>query len=199
MAGVFSGGGFDRLLGADAELDPSLRALVGTLRAKGDGGTDIGVGGAGDRASLRGGGGDVEGVGDIDGWGPGREPGWGEHDGFGDKPSGEMVGIASEPVIVGTLTAREVDEVVKRHLRRVRHCYQRELQREPALAGKLTVRFTIASDGSVSRARIQDDTLGNDAVDRCVVSRFYSMTFPKPRGSSKGVVLVNYPFVFAPG
>ena len=40
-------------------------------------------------------------------------------------------------------------------------------------------------------------TVGSKAVDSCVVSRFYKMQFPEPKGG--GIVIVSYPFIFSPG
>ena len=90
-----------------------------------------------------------------------------------------------------------VDAVIRRHLQSIRYCYQRELQREPSLAGKITVRFVIANDGSVSNVSTKSSTLGNAEVEGCINNRFYKMDFPKPKGN--GIVFVSYPFLFSPG
>ena len=100
-------------------------------------------------------------------------------------------------MVMGSLSAEQVDTVIKRHLSQIRFCYQRQLPRDPHLAGKVSVRFVIAGDGSVSLAKIHDSSLGNAEVERCMVDRFFRMTFPEPLGN--GTVIVKYPFLFTPG
>ena len=79
----------------------------------------------------------------------------------------------------------------------IRYCYQRALQQSPGLGGKVVIGFSIARDGSVSSARTKTSSLKHPEVEECVVGRFLRMQFPTPRGG--GVVMVSYPFLFAPG
>jgi outer membrane biosynthesis protein TonB len=58
-------------------------------------------------------------------------------------------------------------------------------------------RFVISRDGSVSGAQVKSSTLNDPALESCVGDVFMSMQFPKPKGG--GIVIVSYPFVFAPG
>ena len=73
-----------------------------------------------------------------------------------------------------------------------RGCYQRAL-RTGGAEGKLNVRLSIGSDGSVCNAAATNDSLGNAMVTQCVVGKFRSRTFPKP---DQGCVVVNVPFNF---
>ena len=110
------------------------------------------------------------------------------------KPEGRLPPVASAPVVMGAMDRSGIDAVVRRHLNQIRYCYQRELNRDPELAGKATVRFTIAADGSVSRAEVGGSTLGNASVERCLEGRFLRFRFPAPQGG--GEVAVSYPFHF---
>ncbi len=65
----------------------------------------------------------------------------------------------------------EVSEIVNNHNSTVQYCYQRELKRNPELKGKLVVRFTIGSNGSVKEAQIISSTLNNESVERCILNR----------------------------
>jgi len=56
--------------------------------------------------------------------------------------------------------------------------------------------FTIASTGAVVASVVQSSTLGNSAVESCVVNAARGWEFPKPMGG--GLVIVSYPFVFTP-
>ncbi len=106
--------------------------------------------------------------------------------------------ILSEPeggvVIVDGFDRDLIRQVVHAHRAQVRYCYERELQRVPSLAGKVGVRFVISPDGTVRSAQVDDSTLNNATVERCLLSRVASWTFPKPKAG--GVVIVTYPFVF---
>src|SRR5688572_26920238 len=102
----------------------------------------------------------------------------------------EIVGPES-----GGLTAQAIDRVIKASAGIFRACYQKELNRTPNIGGKLVVRFTIASDGSVSKAAIVSSTVGSKVVDQCVLRNIRRLRFPAPGAVSH----VNYPFLFAPG
>ena len=105
--------------------------------------------------------------------------------------------MIDDPLVVGAIDRSLVDEVVRRHLNQLRYCYQRELTRQPTLAGKVVVHFTISKDGSVSSSRIKTSTMNYQPVESCMVRQFLRMQFPKPKGG--GFVVVSYPFLFSPG
>ena len=92
---------------------------------------------------------------------------------------------------LGTL----IDQVVKQHLSQYRYCYQRELQKDHTLGGKVTLKWIIASDGTVSSASVKRTTVGNSAVTSCMLNVARRMQFPSPKG---GIVIVSYPFLFSP-
>ena len=48
-----------------------------------------------------------------------------------------------------------------------------------------------------SPAGVKSTTLNNGAAEKCISDRFYQMQFPEPKGG--GIVVVSYPFIFAPG
>ncbi|MBW1880694.1 MAG: energy transducer TonB [Deltaproteobacteria bacterium] len=118
---------------------------------------------------------------------------------------GGFLGIRSEGAldIDGTLRTEsdaalsrdEIEAVIKRHRTHIRYCYQQQLATEPRLAGKLTVRFVIAGDGTVSSASIVSSTLNHAEVESCVTKKAMRMEFPAPKGGE--VVKVNYPFIFS--
>jgi hypothetical protein len=177
------------LLG-DAGLSDALRAGVGSLI--GAQGSRFGTG-LGNRGPGLGGGGEYEGIGGLGTHGPGT----GDRDlGIG-KVDGEIGTSSKEIVMVGNIDKALIDEVVKRHLSQIRYCYQRELVHNPALGGKIVVKFTIGSDGLVTSAAPRTSSLGNSAVEQCIAGRFLRMSFPAPMGG--GMAIVSYPFLFSPG
>lgn len=76
-------------------------------------------------------------------------------------------------------------------------CYDAGLTRDPTLAGRIEIRFTIAPDGSVSAATVSTNTLSDEAVGKCTAKAFARWTFPKP--SDGGVVQVIFPLSLEPG
>lgn len=92
-------------------------------------------------------------------------------------------------------SALVVREIQKR-LGQIKSCYERELRRNPTLAGKVSVEFTIQESGSVSGARAVENSTGDAAVASCVVGVISRFRFnPGPEGGS---VNFRYPFVFEP-
>lgn len=99
------------------------------------------------------------------------------------------------PEVDGSLDSGAVARVVQSRMRMVQDCYNRELKRDPNLAGKIEIEFTIGEDGSITDARVSSNQMGSDAVATCIVGRIRRWRFPKPDGGS---VTVNFPFIFTP-
>lgn len=179
------GGGLGDLAG----IASNLRGFAGSP------GPAIGsLGGRG--SSLEGGGGGIGTNGPI-----GRIGGNGTEHAYASGPGKRPGAIASvrtgTSTLVGSLKRSEIESVIHQNLNSIQYCYRRRLQRDPGLSGKLVVKFTVGKDGSVSSASVKSSSLTDAAVGSCVVDRFKRMDFPAPRGG--GMVLVSYPFHFAPG
>ncbi len=158
-------------------------------------GEQYGSGGLGSRGSGLGGGGTAEGLGGLGTRGRGSgASGYGSGGGyFGSKAATPNL-KSGTPAIEGQLDASVIDSVIRRHLAQIRYCYQRELNKDPSLSGKIVVKFTIAADGTVSDATIDSSTMNSEAVESCLCGRFLRFVFPEPEGG--GIVVVTYPFVF---
>jgi hypothetical protein len=107
------------------------------------------------------------------------------------------------PVIhvgVGTVSGRLPPEVVQRIVRqnygRFRMCYENGLRSNPNLTGRVTARFVISREGSVSNVANGGSDIPDSGVVSCVVQAFYGLSFPTPEG---GIVSVSYPILFSPG
>lgn len=179
--------------GLSADITGGIGGLIGAK------GTQIGSGGLGARGSGIGGGGTAEGLGGLGTKGTGSgSSGFGQGGGnFGQKGEGGIAGVGGDPIVIGALDRSLIDEVIKAHMSQIRYCYQRELTKKPDLGGKIVVKFTIAKDGSVSSASTKSTTMNNPAVEQCIEGRFMKFMFPQPKGG--GIVIVSYPFLFAPG
>jgi TonB family protein len=198
LEGTHAGSNFgrDSAIGSDA-----LTALDGlTSGAEGEArGTD----GLGTFGPHHGGGGTADGTIGIGDWGafrpggpggPGHGPGWGSGPAArlpGRRPT-EIVGAPPPVRVIGSLDKSIIRRVIRSHLNEVRFCYEKELMRAAALAGRITVRFTIGANGAVATSGVEASTLGNVAVERCVTDAVRRWEFPRPEG---GVVMVSYPFL----
>jgi hypothetical protein len=186
----------DQALGATGMNADTMSGIGGLIGAKG---TQMGSGGLGGRGSGLGGGGTADGLGGLGTKGRGSgASGYGSGGGnFGKKGEGGIGSIGGDPIILGALDKSLIDAVIKRNMNQIRYCYQRELTKNPALGGKITVKFVIAKDGSVSSATTKASTMGSPAVEGCINGRFMRFQFPEPKGG--GIVIVSYPFIFSPG
>jgi len=95
--------------------------------------------------------------------------------------------------VQGNIDREAVAKVVNAHLQEVRACYERALLREPALAGKVVLEWTISQGGKVTSTKTKSSTLKSSAVEACILESLKSWQFPPARG---GIVIVSYPFLF---
>ena len=179
---------------SDSNLRADLTGGVGGLF--GAKGVQQGSGGLSSRGGGLGGGGKAVGLGGlgVNGRSRGQRDYGSESGTWGDGKPDAILPKSSEILYVGNLGRDEIERVIKQNLNRIRYCYQRELQKDPTLSGKVTMRFVIAADGSVSSASVKSSSLNSAGVDQCLNKTFYGLQFPQPRGG--GTVSVSYPFLF---
>ena len=176
--------------GLDGAVSSAVGGLIGSQYGQ------FGAGGLGSRGSGLGGGGTAAGLGGLGTRGTGMgASGYGRGAGFYGKKGGGAPGVGTgDPIILGALDKSIIDRIVKQHLAKIRYCYQKELNKNPKLFGKVVVKFVISKDGSVATATTKASTLRNPIVEKCINSRFMRMRFPAPKGG--GIVIVSYPFMF---
>ena len=102
--------------------------------------------------------------------------------------------IPGKPIISGSLDMETIRRVIRRHRNEYRYCYEKQLNTKRDLNGKITVKFTIAGNGSVIAAAVADTTMNDRKVEGCLVTKIKRWVFPAPKGG--GIVIVKYPFVF---
>ncbi len=128
--------------------------------------------------------------------GTGGTTGGGFGIGIGRSSSGASTKVKPGAATVhGSLDKEIIRRIVRRRLTSIRYCYEKELVKDASLAGEVVVSFVIGGDGAVRSASVKRSTIGNDAVERCVVKAVEGLSFPAPTGG--GVVAVTYPFVFS--
>lgn len=90
-----------------------------------------------------------------------------------------------------------IESIVNKELDRVRGCYEKAIVRDPTLAGRVAVQFTIDAKGAVPQASASDTNIADAAMISCVVSVVRSLSFPAP--DKGGMMIVTYPFHFDSG
>ena len=114
-----------------------------------------------------------------------------------DASAPESEGTANELSVVSERLPPElIQSVVRKAYGFFRGCYEQGLGRNPNLTGKVTARFVIELDGTVSHASDGGSDLSEPDVVKCIVSQFFKIQFPPPDG---GIVTVVYPMIFSPG
>ncbi|NLG17754.1 MAG: energy transducer TonB [Fibrobacter sp.] len=115
--------------------------------------------------------------------------------------SAATVNITSQPPEVTGESASHADRsqatiqrVVSRETQRLKRVYEDWLKRDPALSGRLSVKFVILPSGSVSNVSIVTSTTNNSDFDQTVLRYIKRWQFPVVEGGSP--VEVVYPFVF---
>ncbi len=195
LLGSGSASGLSTIFGHGG-LGGDLKGAIGNMFGPAVGDAQ-GLGGLGLRGTGVGGGGvgNTIGIGDIGTKGRGGGlVGYGHGLGTLGRKSGSDVAISSgNPVVEGSMDKELIRRVIHEHRNQVRFCYESELQRHPGLNGKVTVKFVIQSNGTVSHAGVDTSSLSNANVEGCIVSRVYQWQFPKPKGG--GIVQVSYPFL----
>jgi hypothetical protein len=167
-------------------------------------GDAFGAGGLGLSGIGEGGGGRGEGIGlgNIGTLGHGAGTGTGQGFGAGHERLGGSHKTKAPKVRMGatTVSGRLPPEVIQRIVRqnygRFRMCYEQGLGRNPNLQGRVSARFVIGRDGSVSNVSNGGSDLPDSGVVSCVLSAFYGLSFPQPEG---GIVTVVYPIMLEPG
>lgn len=90
------------------------------------------------------------------------------------------------------LDRNDIVQVTRANAKQIRECYERQLARNPKLAGKLKVQWTILPSGAVSRVEVKDSTLEDPVVASCVKMRVKAWKFPESGEETS----ITFPFVF---
>ena len=102
------------------------------------------------------------------------------------RPVGSVVAVRSDGQIAGSVSGGCIEDDLIARMR------EKALAAQPTLEGRVTVQFTIDTDGSVSQSSVQSSTLKHPPTETCITDAVKLWQFPKPVG---GIVKVAYPFV----
>ncbi len=98
-----------------------------------------------------------------------------------------------EMYIQGSIPKEVIAKIIADNIGKFKYCYDRQVQVQPNLGGKILTNFIIGLQGRVTSTRIKRSTMNSPPVERCVQNVLRRLRFPKPGG---GIVDVTYPFHF---
>jgi len=125
----------------------------------------------------------------------GKRPARGSPRGRGVKEVAVHVKTGNASGDFNGLTKGQVQKVVLSRKNAIRACYERQLQRNPRLGGKIIIRWTISPAGSVSGApRVKSTTMRDGAVEDCIGRQIGRLRFPRAKNGA--ATIVNFPFIF---
>lgn len=115
--------------------------------------------------------------------------------------SAANVNITSAPPEISGESSAHADRsqaailrVVQRETQRLKRVYEDWLKRDPALSGRLTIKFTILPSGAVSNVSVVKTTINNPEFDETILRYIRRWQFPVVSDGTP--VEVVYPFVF---
>jgi hypothetical protein len=122
----------------------------------------------------------------------GGRPGYGSMN-MGGTGAAFFEPVEEEAMIEGGLDKDQIRAVIDRHIGEVIYCYEKGLQVQAGLSGRVGIRWVINGSGIVQTAAVESTSLKNASVEGCIVNHLRSWKFPHPVGGVN--VKVEYPFV----
>ncbi|MCX4247622.1 TonB family protein [Paraliomyxa miuraensis] len=127
----------------------------------------------------------------------GASSGWGSPIGWSEAGRHQAVPRVhqAKAKVQGSIDEDIIRRIIRAHINEVRLCYNQGLTRNPSLAGRVEVAFTIGEAGTVITSGITSSSLTDQGVQECIAKAVRRWRFPKPPGA--GVVQVAAPLVFS--
>jgi Inner membrane component of T3SS, cytoplasmic domain len=196
LLGALKGQAISDVLGPGSAGTGMNKAIGGLRVGTAESGTQQGYGGMGARGMGLGGGGEGLGIGGAGTVGMGQgSGGYGRVDLGGRKKDSVRI-VPGQTTVVGGLAREVIARVIQEHQSEIKYCYEVQLNRNPSLAGKVTVLFTIDGTGTVVDGQVSETTLNSADTEKCMLAKIRRWKFPEPAGN--GIVKVNFPWIFKP-
>ena len=118
------------------------------------------------------------------------------------EPGSERPSPTSSPnvrmgalTVSGRLSPDVVQRIIRQNFGRFRMCYEKARARAPELEARVTLRFVIGRDGSVSNVSDGGSDSKDPSLVECVKSAYSGLSFPQPE---QGIATVVSPLFFRP-
>lgn len=109
-------------------------------------------------------------------------------------PSDPVVGAS--PPAAGDGERAAINRTLRSRVSTARHCYERELQRVPSLAGTVTLDFVVQANGAATDVHVSQNTSNDEGLGACLTAMILRTRFPPD--VARNPITISYPFVFAP-
>jgi TonB family protein len=116
------------------------------------------------------------------------------HVGMAGRSGGYYLPLSDEATVEGGLDPDQVQAVVERNQGQMIYCYEKAMQSQPNLKGRVAVKFIVSPSGNVSVANIAQSSVNSSKIESCILSKLKAWKFPRPKGNV--AVNVVYPFAF---
>lgn len=169
---------------AGGQTSPSTSGMIGAVKATGGKLQAAGMAGVKTKGS---------GYGTGTGYGVQGLKGMAGSRGVGGAVVGspKLMDIAKEE----GLTQKQVMDVVKQHVAKIQHCYERSLLSTPNLSGRVEYEWEIAPQGQVKWAKVKrSDIADGDGLNGCVTDVFKKMKFPAAKNGLGTTPSIGFPF-----
>lgn len=100
--------------------------------------------------------------------------------------------LDDEATVEGGLDRDQIIAVINKNKGQIIYCYEKGLQAQPSIGGRVAVDFTIGPSGRITTAKVSQSSLKSQFVESCMLAKMKTWQFPKPVG--KVNVDVLYPF-----
>nr|BFD65491.1 hypothetical protein HAGR004_05130 [Bdellovibrio sp. HAGR004] len=100
--------------------------------------------------------------------------------------------LDEEATVEGGLDRDQIIAVINKNKGQIIYCYEKGLQAQPSIGGRVAVDFVIGPAGRITTAKVAQSSLGSRMVENCMLQRMKSWQFPRPVGNVNVDVL--YPF-----
>lgn len=115
--------------------------------------------------------------------------------GIGGKRNATIIAGDGAATFTGSIDREAVRRVVKAGSKQLKACFERGLNRDPSLYGKVVIQWTIVAGGKAIKAKVKSSTMNAPKVERCMVNRLRTWKFPEPPVGTAADI--SYPFVFS--
>ena len=100
--------------------------------------------------------------------------------------------LDDEATVEGGLDRDQIIAVINRNRGQIVYCYEKGLQAQPNIGGRVAVSFVIGPNGRIHTANVAQSSVNSRSVENCIVDRMRTWQFPHPVGRVNVDVL--YPF-----
>jgi len=100
--------------------------------------------------------------------------------------------IPASGSVSGGLEKSQIEAVINRNRGQIIYCYEKGLQGNPKLAGRVKMHWVIGGNGVVKTVQKKSSSLKSATVNNCISKKIKGWKFPKPHGNVN--VNVTYPF-----